>query len=141
MGNYPDLAMVYQGVETAKAVHSAEFAWEFFPGADPATDQGTLYYSPELQASRKLSIRCVENWTIVQLPVWAHPWIKKHTKGGAKQVLGLKRRKHGVIQGTHNQHQLDGAELVQEGRADVEAAEEWLLANKRSHLHAPITGI
>ena len=99
--------------ETAKKVLSADFDWEF------NKETGEVLINP------------IPNKSYIAIAVCHYPvlvetvtdpniqkWVKEFTLAKCKQILGIIRRKVGRIEGTEVTLELDGNELITEGKEE-----------------------
>jgi len=132
-GLYSSYAQAVQYSETAMRVISADFNWQW----DPVTRKVLILPQPTTSYDMELLYRST-SLTFEQLDYFDFQLIKRKCLAEAKVLLGGIRRKYPSFPGAQGERQLDGAELRQEGREELEKLDEDIM---RSNFPLPfITG-
>ena len=118
-GPISSLAQSIQYTDTASRVTSQEWNWW--------TERATraIHVSPVPRHTGTLAIRYKSAcFAFADLPVYDHELLKRYAFAVAREMLGLIRRKYNAVETAGTSKQLDGEQLVQEGREDQEKLTE-----------------
>jgi len=113
----------------------ADDDWEFI---EAPTGGGDLYISPPPSEAFTLTYIYIVDPTLAEVPPSDDDWIKDYCLAMAMEVLGRIRRKFGSVQGAESSIELDGSDLVNEGKEMRQQMEEYLTG--RGQIVAPIRG-
>jgi len=127
-----ELASIY--AETARKVFSAEFEWEFNP------ETGVLLFDSPPTVSASAVVVCLREPASDDIrDPWLKNWALEFALAFCKMTLGHIRRKISSVEGTELTFELDGAELVNEGKEEMrEMMEE--LKTKTGDFVPPVWG-
>lgn len=87
---------------------------------DPETGEGKLYISPKPSQSMKVYYVYVTDPTLANLSPSDDDWVKDYSLGMAMQIVGRVRRKFGGVKGSESSIDMDGSDLVTEGKELIE---------------------
>jgi len=119
--------------ETASRVMSRNFEWQL------DKSKRVIILSPIPPISGKMAIKYKSAcFNLAELSAYDHELLKRYALASAREVLGLIRRKYSRIPGADGDQQLDGDQLVQEAREDMEKLDEEI--RKSCYPMAIITG-
>lgn len=127
-----ELGLIY--AEMARKTLSADFEWDF------NAETGLMLISPTPGRSYTAVARCLDEvrGTDIRSP-WLKQWALAFSLACCKQMLGEIRRKISSVEGTEVTFELDGGDLMQEGREDEQRMIEDLKVNSGDFV-APMTG-
>jgi hypothetical protein len=97
-----------------------------------------IYITPIPSESYVLSFIIVKDPTFAEVPPTDDDFLKQYVLAMCKETLGLIRRKFGSVQGAETSIDMDGNELVAEGKEEQEKLDEYLTG--RGQIIAPIRG-
>lgn len=97
-----------------------------------------IYVSPIPSESYVLGLVIVKDPSFSEVPLTDDDFIKQYTLAMCKETLGLIRRKFGSVQGAETTIDMDGDQLVQEGKEEQKDLDEYLTG--RGQIIAPIRG-
>jgi len=107
-----DIALTKSYVNDLNIVTSNTFEWDFNEASN------LLHISPSPSRAYTLMIRYTDNPTVEEA-TRQYDWVIEYALADAKEILGRIRRKHAnSVQGKEFNFQLDGGELVSEGKED-----------------------
>jgi len=120
-----ELGRVY--AKTARQVLGADFEWEFNP------ETSELLISPIPTRSYTAQVVCLDKYTAAEIKSpRVQQWVLRMSLAQCKMILGAIRRKIKSVEGTENTFELDGAELMEEGKAAEEKLLEELMEKSGS---------
>lgn len=132
-----DVQLALDYYETAERLFGSSKVWEFEidDSVDPSV--GRLYISPDGQAGADNVVYKYAMWRNLEtIPFTDLDLILRYAVGMAKERIGLARRKFGRVPGDNEGQDLDGTDMVSDGRDDQEKAME-LLRNRKGDLVPP----
>lgn len=124
-----ELALQYYG--TAEKLFGSNRVWEFHFESTTSPPQGKLFISPNQQSTLDHVIyRWAKPWELENVSFTDLDLILKYGVGMAKEQIGEARRKFGGIPGENESQEMDGSDLVTEGREDMENTADLLRRRK-----------
>jgi len=132
-GDFYAERLYYKEIKRSAGV---DFDWEVVYNPDDGT--AVLYVSPEPDEAFTLDYTYVVDPTLTQVPASDDDFIKDYVLAMCKQVLGRILRKHKGVRGAEGQIELDGPELMQEGKEEQNSLNEYL--DNRGQIVPPIVG-
>ena len=130
-----ELALQYYG--TAQRLFGSEKVWEFDIDDSVNPSVGKLMISPDAQPRVNNIVYRYAIWRALEtLPFTDLDLILRYCTGMARERIGLARRKYGKVPGDNEGQDMDGSDLVTEGRDDQEKAAQSL-RDRHGDLVAP----